>query len=942
METLSHPERRKEYDLSLAQRWARPKRYDASLDSPGSPKPAPAAREAAKLPVTLIAEVAVDAWSGTPVVLRHVSAPSSSLGLNAAAWNELADAAIPIYRNSFPDGSGHAFFRLCGGELLGLNLHGVSCLLPAGADGRGAPRAVCALSTLPVYALLETRLTAHCATLLSEEWQAPPPEAAAAPPPRGHGDSPELMMPSPVNGGGGGGASASTSATNDSTELLFAPSRETQLSAVLTSLSASTTWSDPSAILTMGDTLDPRYLAATGATELLRCIKLILLEARLLLIPARDGPTAPAPSLGSATTLAIASLLPHGLLPTLDVEQGASSTTSTTGAAGAFPAPPSDALCVFSVDNLLLPSVSCWHARLLRPNGMVGRVSASGGGWLAAAVDEPSGIALTPLAHATLTLYPGAESDGSAPIGSVQLSIPDRSMAQACSLTLTEQALAAKLSSACKAALLEAADGTGTALWEGSGDWVRSQLHAYVTSLLSMTSKQMIAGDAGPLQVAYGAHWLRSWCTATSNFPKWVKANSLHGPGRLWKTRLAAEERPPSRGATEDPNAANAGNLKETVRNVTGKVTNWFKQKAAAVNAPAPAPPTNTTPSVAANNLLFGVPSRMRESPPLIDSGSSPSRSSEGGSMSSPPVQTSTTGVFGGWGRASGKSDDSPQSVAGENEGEYYGEMINGRRHGRGVLFRTLDDSVYLGEWHHGKEHGHGAELIGRDEGAAVVVEEGGGSAGSEAVVASLAKMDSLSEEVEEEAGDSKDDDEDSFVDGEAGPVSDDSFVDDSEDFSLHANGINGAQLYIGTFADGARHGFGRLVAPSSGVRYAGQWANGTFHGEGRWSRSKPGSCFLALEQYEGSWQGGKRHGFGTHRTLTNGESYEGEWCEGRREGVGRLQRAQAAVFGAASLSRANRTGKGRSLMRRHLLRRLSNRPPLPPPLLLRVPPAVG
>ena len=86
--------------------------------------------------------------------------------------------------------------------------------------------------------------------------------------------------------------------------------------------------------------------------------------------------------------------------------------------------------------------------------------------------------------------------------------------------------------------------------------------------------------------------------------------------------------------------------------------------------------------------------------------------------MSSPPVQTSTTGVFGGWGRASGKSDDSPQSVAGENEGEYYGEMINGRRHGRGVLFRTLDDSVYLGEWHHGKEHGHGAELIGRDEGA--------------------------------------------------------------------------------------------------------------------------------------------------------------------------------------------------------------------------------
>ena len=103
--------------------------------------------------------------------------------------------------------------------------------------------------------------------------------------------------------------------------------------------------------------------------------------------------------------------------------------------------------------------------------------------------------------------------------------------------------------------------------------------------------------------------------------------------------------------------------------------------------------------------------------------------------------------------------------------------------------------------------------------------------------------MDSLSEEVEEEAGDSKDDDEDSFVDGEAGPVSDDSFVDDSEDFSLHANGINGAQLYIGTFADGARHGFGRLVAPSSGVRYAGQWANGTFHGEGRWSRSKPGSC---------------------------------------------------------------------------------------------------
>ena len=174
---------------------------------------------------------------------------------------------------------------------------------------------------------------------------------------------------------------------------------------------------------------------------------------------------------------------------------------------------------------------------------------------------------------------------------------------------------------------------------------------------------------------------------------------------------------------------------------------------------------------------------------------------------------------------AAAATSPSPYGAGGGDPGEA-GAYAHGLRHGRGVAFRSLDDSVYLGDWWLGREHGQGVELVGEEE------EEG-----------------EEGEQQQEEEGE---------ADGSMG----------------------GVQLYRGGWHEGARRGFGALVGPSCRLRYSGQWLAGMYHGEGRWARGR--------ESYEGSFEGGVRSGFGVHETR-GGDRDEGEWLLGRRHGVGRL-----------------------------------------------------
>ena len=95
------------------------------------------------------------------------------------------------------------------------------------------------------------------------------------------------------------------------------------------------------------------------------------------------------PQLGSSALLALASLLPHGILP----------------AAAPPPLPQRNpaSLAVLGSFCAVLPAVSCWSALALRP--------AAGCAWLGAAA-EPAGLQLAPLASAVLTLQPRQEAAG--------------------------------------------------------------------------------------------------------------------------------------------------------------------------------------------------------------------------------------------------------------------------------------------------------------------------------------------------------------------------------------------------------------------------------------------------------------------------------------------------------------------------------------------------
>ena len=161
-------------------------------------------------------------------------------------------------------------------------------------------------------------------------------------------------------------------------------------------------------------------------------------------------------------------------------------------------------------------------------------------------MDEASALLLAPLAQVVLTLRAGSSSGGggaevnwttASGLATTQLHVQEKHLLAACALTHVEQAFASKLSAACRTAAADP-DAT-TAKWEGSSDWVRSEVQAHMARLLASAAKQILEGDAKPLNDVAGAPWVCQWAL-TDNFQRWVVANKLHGPARLWCAPLAA------------------------------------------------------------------------------------------------------------------------------------------------------------------------------------------------------------------------------------------------------------------------------------------------------------------------------------------------------------------------------------------------------------------
>eukprot|EP00731_Ephydatia_muelleri_P031759 Em0023g266a len=87
---------------------------------------------------------------------------------------------------------------------------------------------------------------------------------------------------------------------------------------------------------------------------------------------------------------------------------------------------------------------------------------------------------------------------------------------------------------------------------------------------------------------------------------------------------------------------------------------------------------------------------------------------------------------------------------------------------------------------------------------------------------------------------------------------------------------------YTGDVKDGVRDGYGTFDCPAAGVKYTGQWANGKRHGKGRLVYDSP----VGESYYDGEWLDDQQTGWG-QRCYKSGNMYKGEWLGNRRHGQG-------------------------------------------------------
>ncbi len=188
-------------------------------------------------------------------------------------------------------------------------------------------------------------------------------------------------------------------------------------------------------------------------------------------------------------------------------------------------------------------------------------------------------------------------------------------------------------------------------------------------------------------------------------------------------------------------------------------------------------------------------------------------------------------------------------------DGKYVGEIVNGKRHGKGVMYYIDEDKYnrvkYDGEWKDDKRHGHGV-LIWKNG------EKYDGEFKNGQFTGNAVHYYANGDRYEGE-----------FINGKR----------NGHGVMTWKNG----DKYDGEQKDSARHGKG-VYYFANGDRYEGDFENGKISGKGVMYYSDE-DVFIRVK-YDGEWKENKRNGHGV-MTWKNGEKYDGEWKDGNRTGQG-------------------------------------------------------
>lgn len=210
-----------------------------------------------------------------------------------------------------------------------------------------------------------------------------------------------------------------------------------------------------------------------------------------------------------------------------------------------------------------------------------------------------------------------------------------------------------------------------------------------------------------------------------------------------------------------------------------------------------------------------------------------------------------------------------PVKVAGG--GSYEGQILNGQRHGRGIVLFP-DQTFYDGTWRNDKKDGYGRCVDARG-----CIYEGEFSKNCfEGIGSFLNPETGVSYEgrwrnnMQEGFG------VETWEDGSV-------FEGEYSEGLKNGKGIfkwtNGSS-YQGEFKGDQIDGYGVYVW-ADGRQYEGTWRNNQFHGQGTFEY--PGKLV-----YKGGYFMDRKQGYG-EMTKSNGEVYKGEWMQGERHGKGIL-----------------------------------------------------
>ena len=188
-----------------------------------------------------------------------------------------------------------------------------------------------------------------------------------------------------------------------------------------------------------------------------------------------------------------------------------------------------------------------------------------------------------------------------------------------------------------------------------------------------------------------------------------------------------------------------------------------------------------------------------------------------------------------------------PKEKGGPESGHYEGELKNGKRSGRGVLYYTNGNIEYDGNWFHGKKYGAGT--YNYSDGS---VYEGDWIRDKRNGKGTLTYQTGDRFEGEWEN-------------------------DQKQGFGVYY--YNDGDVYEGLWRGGVRHGDG-TYRYFNADRYEGNWIKGQKTGHGKYFH-KTGNL-----EYTGEWLNGLKDGNGTYY-YENGDKYNGQWKMGLKHGKG-------------------------------------------------------